>query len=152
MAVGPQYPWAQSSAWIECWTSNPMVKGSKPFGPAPAFRESSLTRTLASKLVPANTQVQGYMEFNPAGWDRAAFDSNSARSGLGRQVWPHGSSLRVPEERVWSDVYHYLCRICGLTYPSCNYVTVIIQIYKPRAVLQTLVPTPVQHRTIFVHV
>ncbi len=25
--------WAHSSAWIECWTSNPMVKGSKPFGP-----------------------------------------------------------------------------------------------------------------------
>ena len=29
-----QDSWACSSAWIECWTSNPMVKGSKPFGPA----------------------------------------------------------------------------------------------------------------------
>ena len=26
--------WACSSAWIESWTSNPMVKGSQPFGPA----------------------------------------------------------------------------------------------------------------------
>ena len=39
--------WAHSSAWIECWTSNPMVKGSKPFGPiiilAKLFMSTSFT-------------------------------------------------------------------------------------------------------------
>ena len=76
-----------------------MVKGSKPFGPAPAFREPFLTRTLASKLVPANTQVQGYMEFNPAGWDRATFDSNSVRCRLSKM----GSIRRAGSTKYVGD-------------------------------------------------
>ena len=50
-----------------------MVKGSKPFGPAIAFRELFSTRSLRSGFVPINTQIQGKLKFNPAGRDRATF-------------------------------------------------------------------------------